>query len=147
MNTPDLLDRIAAVAHECWCVEMRREGWRHGDRLDESQKTHDGLRPYRELSAFDRDQLRLRVGWDELEGVLARSVMDAMMERELSEQDVHVGMPVYLSSEPSEIGHIDSWTVADATTGRLDKISVRWPDGSVCSYCPTERSILPVRDE
>jgi SAM-dependent methyltransferase len=74
MDFSNPADEIAPAAHRCWCKRMLAEGWRPGQRLDPKARTHDTLRPYRDLLPEDRERMRQRVTWDELEGALAQAV-------------------------------------------------------------------------
>lgn len=148
MDFSTLNDELAAVAHRAWCKRMVEQGWRPGERIDEDARTHDALRPYGELSAFDREQIRRRVVWDEFEQRLADAIVDALMNRELSAGDIYVGMPVRMLDDPAQdVGHIVSWDPAEAPSGVMTTINVKWPDGEVVGYCPTLHELVPVQGE
>ena len=100
MDLSDLAEEIAAVAHRCWCKRMLAQGWTLGDRIDPDERTHDAIRPFHELSPFDREQIRQRVEWEECERHLADAITDALDERELTEQDLRPGMLVRLFDAP-----------------------------------------------
>jgi hypothetical protein len=151
MEINDLNDAIAAVAHQCWCKRMRAAGWRPGDTLDVEWRVHDALRPYAELTPFDREQIREWVGLDELEEHLADAADAALREREMSVRDVRVGMAVRLDNrgpgcldlDDGPVGRVVSWEVANPATGRLGVIRVAWPDGEVTEYDAAEKALLP----
>lgn len=143
----NLTDELAALAHRAWCVRMLEMGWKPGKLLDPEAMTHDAIRPYPDLTEEDREQLRLRVVWDELEEHLAEAVHDPLMERELSARDLYAGMRVKLCDhEDGPIGKVVSWRLMEGLTTVVEAISVQWPDGRVVEFCPAERVIVPVRD-
>lgn len=145
MDFSDLNDAIAAVAHRCWCKRMLEEGWQPGKLYDAEAKIHDAIRPYHELSAFRRAQLRRNAGWDELELDLAKSADAALTNPEFSAHDLYVGMRVRFVDDPSgDIGRVIGWEATDQDAGLLESISVEWPSGEVVEYAANEQAILPV---
>jgi hypothetical protein len=147
MDFSTLTDDIAAAAHRCWCRHMLSSGWRQGDRVDPALKIHDALRPYEELSAFDRAVLRDQVESEELDSALARAAEYALLERELSAADLRQGMAVRLAGgDAAEVGRVISWDARDTATGRLRSITVEWPDGQRAEYFPAERLLVPVEE-
>lgn len=54
----DLLEKLAAAAHEVFCEELRSKGYRWGPQTDDQQKTHSSLRPYAELPEDEKEQNR-----------------------------------------------------------------------------------------
>jgi hypothetical protein len=57
----DLLERLAAAAHDVFCEGKKRDGWTPGAERSETQKTHPLLVPYDQLSADYKDANRVTV--------------------------------------------------------------------------------------
>ena len=127
---------IARAAHECWCRAMRKAGWTPGDRYDPDRYVHDALRPFDELSAFERDAIARHVQDDELEKHLVNAVyLRRGPTREFTADEVKVGLRVRHADTPpgdgAEFGTVQSWIVEDREVGRLATIRVKWDDGTV----------------
>ncbi|MBI2835743.1 MAG: ATPase [Acidobacteria bacterium] len=54
----ELLDRLAAAAHDIFCDELRARGFRHGARTNEAEKRHSSLMPYEALPEDEKEQNR-----------------------------------------------------------------------------------------
>lgn len=139
---------IAKVAHECWQRRLVEEGWRSGDRHDEVARVHDALRPFDELSAFDRHAIALACRCEGFAHTLADAAERMLFrgpQREFTTDDIHEGDRVLSVSCDGtfgpEAGEILSWEVADPVLGRLDVIRVQWDDGTVGEYAAAERAI------
>lgn len=149
---PELANEIARLAHRCWCRRLLARGWTPGDRFDPDERTHDALRPFEQLSALDREQLARCAGWREIEKALADAAAAVLGERELGAADMRVGLPVRLAEGPLRadlsrpLGWVVSWEVASPETGRLALVRVRWDDGEVVDYAPSEHE-LEIVDE
>lgn len=149
MASPASIEAVAAAAHQMWCDAMNAQGWRYGEAFDEDAKTHPGLRPFAELSAFDRDQISCSLRYAELERPLCEAVDSAFREREWSADDLHVGMRVSVydpkvGGPASDVsGSILELKVANPASGRLDSIRVKWDDGTVDDYPPTVDYVVP----
>ena len=52
--TGDLLERMAAAAHEVFCEDLRAKGYEWGPQTNEARKTHSALKPYAELPEEER---------------------------------------------------------------------------------------------
>ena len=57
----DLLEKLAAAAHEVFCEGLRRKGYRYGTQTDSKQKIHSSLLPYEKLPEDEKEQNRLNV--------------------------------------------------------------------------------------
>jgi hypothetical protein len=57
----DLLEKLAAAAHEVFCEGLRRKGYRYGAQTDGEQKTHSSLLPFEELPEDEKEQNRRNV--------------------------------------------------------------------------------------
>jgi hypothetical protein len=57
----DLLEKLAAAAHEVFCDGLKRKGYRYGTQSDSRRKTHSSLLPYEELPEDEKEQNRLNV--------------------------------------------------------------------------------------
>jgi hypothetical protein len=148
MDFTDLDHQVAAAAHRCWCKKMLEAGWRPGKIYDATAKTHDRLVPFEKLTAFDQSQARLWVEIEELVDRLAESMRFAMSQRELSANDIFVGMRVRIGDpERLEFGRIVSWDIADKATGSLEMILVEMDDGSVLDFIPAEGMLIPVDEQ
>lgn len=53
-----LTEKLAESTHDHWAIGRLKEGWKYGDRRDDTAKTHPGLVPYQDLTEgekqFDR---------------------------------------------------------------------------------------------
>jgi hypothetical protein len=58
--TGELLERLAAAAHEVYCAGKKRDGWTYGERNDE-KKTHPLLIPYEQLPEWAKEANRVSV--------------------------------------------------------------------------------------
>jgi hypothetical protein len=54
----DLLERLAAAAHEMFCADLRAKGYAWGPQTDAARKTHSALQPYAALPEEDKEQNR-----------------------------------------------------------------------------------------
>jgi hypothetical protein len=54
----EFLERLAAAAHDLFCDELRRKGFRPGVQNNTKLKTHSSLRDYAELPDYEKDQNR-----------------------------------------------------------------------------------------
>ena len=57
----DLLEKLAAAAHEVFCEGLKQKGYRYGPQTDGDQKTHSSLLPYDKLPEDEKEQNRLNV--------------------------------------------------------------------------------------
>jgi hypothetical protein len=57
----ELLERLAAAAHEIFCEGLRSRGYALGDETDDGRRTHRLLRPFAELADQDRQESRATV--------------------------------------------------------------------------------------
>ncbi|HNS50566.1 MAG TPA: RyR domain-containing protein [Anaerolineae bacterium] len=57
----DLLERLAAAAHEVFCAALRAQGYRHGPVTDETKQEHSSLVAYQGLPEDEKDQNRQNV--------------------------------------------------------------------------------------
>ncbi len=57
----ELIERLAANAHEVWASERMREGWRWGKNRDDDRKEHPCLVPYADLPESEKDMDRAMV--------------------------------------------------------------------------------------
>lgn len=141
----DLIDQIASVAHELWRRNLEREGWRPGPRFDADKRIHDAMVPYRELSPFDQRQVRVGVECCELDEELLRSVDHVRgPSREFRVEEMREGLPVQLTApfgdDPVEAqGTIEKWE--PGPEGSVETIHVRFPDGDLVGYCPSQREL------
>jgi hypothetical protein len=104
--------------------------------------THDALRDYDELSPLDREQMRLAVEAEAMQERLDRSVDRALMLRELTAKELHVGSAVRLVGDTAgEVGSVIAVHLASQESGRIEELTVRWPDGEVAAYSPSEHAI------
>ncbi|MBZ0172471.1 MAG: hypothetical protein K8E66_08840 [Phycisphaerales bacterium] len=146
MSLSELNESIACAAHREWCSRMTKAGWGPGERLDLDKKTHPALQPYEELALYWRHQLLMYLESELHAEQLVDAVEIVLGEPEWTVADVHVGMRVAFVSEPGTVGLIASWDLADAESGALQTIRVRWPDGGVEEYCPAEHALVRVPD-
>lgn len=49
------LEKIAEGVHNCWAECRLREGWRYGEKYDQSQKLHPCLIPYGQLPESEKE--------------------------------------------------------------------------------------------
>ena len=57
-NDYQLIERLARTAHAIFCEELRARGYRYGEQISKSDKTHNSLKPYDELSEDEKLQNR-----------------------------------------------------------------------------------------
>ena len=57
----ELLEKLAAAAHEVFCEGLKQKGHRYGPQTDGEQKTHSSLLPYDKLPEDEKEQNRLNV--------------------------------------------------------------------------------------
>ncbi|MGA2502659.1 MAG: RyR domain-containing protein [Anaerolineales bacterium] len=57
----ELLEKMAAAAHEIFCEGLKAKGYQYGPLTDSKQKTHSSLIPYTELPEDEKEQNRLNV--------------------------------------------------------------------------------------
>jgi len=147
----DLLDKLAAIAHELWCRRMREDGWKAGPRYDPQRRVHDALVPFAQLADHDQRAARLRVEASEIAERLA-GVIDGFprgpdrpfvieeMRRGLEVVFCANGPPRSLSEvAPNDRGRIVSWETDD--DGELTLVTVRWAGGEEVGYVPQEREL------
>lgn len=144
MDFSTMSDAIAEVAHRCWCKQMIDDGWRCGEVTDLDARVHSALRPYAQLPAGDRAQLRVCVESTDMEESLVRSIETELRERTLSAVDLRVGMPVRMIGDTTgDIGVIQSLHTHPKDPDLLNLVVVRWPSGEVVEYCPAEHAVVP----
>jgi hypothetical protein len=56
-----LIERLAANNHDNWARQRLADGWRYGERRDDSNKLHPDLVPYDDLSESEREYDRISV--------------------------------------------------------------------------------------
>jgi hypothetical protein len=56
--TGDLLEKLAAAAHQVFCDHMKSQGYEYADITDDEAKTHSSLIPYADLPEDEKDQNR-----------------------------------------------------------------------------------------
>jgi len=56
-----LIERLAANAHDVWAQKRIADGWRLGPARDDAAKTHPCLVPYAELPESEKDYDRVLV--------------------------------------------------------------------------------------
>jgi RyR domain len=59
--TGDLLEQLAATAHDVYCEDLEGRGYQPGPARNETRKISPSLRPYTELPEEDREQNRASV--------------------------------------------------------------------------------------
>ncbi|MEW6366032.1 MAG: RyR domain-containing protein [Acidobacteriota bacterium] len=59
--TEELLERLAAAAHDVFCDGKVRDGWRYGETKSEQAKTHPLLIPYDQLPELAKESNRVTV--------------------------------------------------------------------------------------
>jgi hypothetical protein len=57
----DLLEKLAAAAHEIFCEGLRKKGYRYGAKTDDEKKIHSSLLSYKELPEEEKEQNRNNV--------------------------------------------------------------------------------------
>lgn len=57
----DLLEKLAELHHSMFCEELREKKYKPGPVTNEKHKMHSSLRPYHELSPYEKEQNRLAV--------------------------------------------------------------------------------------
>jgi hypothetical protein len=57
----ELLEKLAAAAHEVFCEGLKQIGYRYGSHNNNEQKTHSSLIAYEELPEEEKEQNRLNV--------------------------------------------------------------------------------------
>ncbi len=57
----EMLEKLAALAHDIFCEGKTRDGWRWGPEKDEEEKTHPLLKPYAEIDEVYKEANRLNV--------------------------------------------------------------------------------------
>ena len=55
----DLVEELAANAHDIWARQRMSDGWTHGPKRDDDRKQHPGLVPYAELSESEKEYDRI----------------------------------------------------------------------------------------
>ncbi len=55
----ELSEYLAENVHEVWSAQRIAQGWRYGERRDDSARLHPGLLPYSELDEREKDYDRL----------------------------------------------------------------------------------------
>jgi len=140
-----LREQVARAAHAVWHQLLLNEGWTSGDRFDAEAKVHPGLRPFDQLSPFQRDLIADWVDDEDVGSSLRSAVACAMLDRELRAADMTVGALVrLLRDDPTEpidpeddyVGRIVEWTLRRPEIGRLESIKVSWPGGEMQEYPP-----------
>jgi adenylate cyclase len=51
----DLIERLAANAHDIWAVERMAQGWTYGPQRDDARKLHPCLVPYEDLPDSEKE--------------------------------------------------------------------------------------------
>ena len=128
--TGDLLDQLAAAAHEVYREDLERRGYRPGPVHDEAAKISPSLRPYADLAEEDKEQNRASVR--DIPAKLARAgyVMTPAMSGEASS-----GFPGGLLDRLAEDEH-DRWMTAKAgPAGPTARRPMRRPGGTR-PWCP-----------
>jgi len=57
----DLLEKLAAAAHEIFCEGLRSQGYQYGHETDAEKKVHSSLMPYENLPEHEKEQNRQNV--------------------------------------------------------------------------------------
>lgn len=57
----ELLEKLAIAAHEVFCEDLNKKGYRYGPETNNRNKTHSSLLTYEELSEDEKEQNRLNV--------------------------------------------------------------------------------------
>ncbi len=55
----DLVEQLAANAHDIWAKQRMADGWTHGPKRDDDRMEHPGLVPYDELSESEKHYDRI----------------------------------------------------------------------------------------
>uniref|UniRef100_A0A7N8YKL7 Ryanodine receptor 3 n=1 Tax=Mastacembelus armatus TaxID=205130 RepID=A0A7N8YKL7_9TELE len=97
-----IANRYAEHSHDKWSSEKVSAGWKHGDSLDETAKTHSLLKPYKSLSEKERETYRwpvreslksmLAMGWNierTKEGEAMFQQRESEKQRKVSESQVN----------------------------------------------------------
>jgi hypothetical protein len=147
---PKLLEQLASCEHAIWCEQKRHYGCKCGPIFDPEAQVHDALRPFAELSAFERDGIVLWFEHLEVLPALCEAVDVALQHQELSAADLKVGIRVRwaawcttdqdVSSESQ--GQVLEWQVVNPSSGRLNWIKVRWGEGDVVVHAPNELEVI-----
>lgn len=147
-----LVEELCRVTHLCWREKRAREGWQYGIKHDDTSRTHDAIVPFDELTKRDLHVLGVAVKAEEVERFLANIVeYERGPERLFMIEDMRQGMRVGMSKsdgsfDDSEIlGAVTGWD-ADADTGELESIEVRWDDGDTMRYHPEVRELRRIDD-
>lgn len=133
-----LLQRVAAVAHDCWRARRREEGWSLGPGYDPNAKLHDALRSFDDLPERDQKMALMSVRVEQIMSTLASAIdYPRGPDRPFYLDEMQEGRPVALAprdpSGPRRLGAIVGWEVVD---GELAVIRVRWEDGGVDDFDP-----------
>jgi len=51
----ELTELLARNTHENWSRQRMAEGWRHGEKRDDTRKEHPSLDPYEQLPESEKD--------------------------------------------------------------------------------------------
>jgi hypothetical protein len=160
MGTPlDHINKLAAIAHDLWCVHMRAEGW-HSGPFNPGSLSHDALVPFDRLGSADRRVARSAIEAEELERLLTRIIdYPRGADRPFGTEDIRKGTKVAFCPEgvppsqsavdPGDLGVIDSWETDSA--GDVSLVVVRWSSGELGRYLPETRELarwdeLPERE-
>jgi ryanodine receptor 2 len=54
-----LMEALAEHVHDLWALKRMAEGWRHGPRRSDAEKTHPDLVPYGDLAESEKDYDRI----------------------------------------------------------------------------------------
>ena len=57
-TAPEMMELLAAAAHEVWMKGKLRDGWTYGPVTDKAKKTHNCLVAYAQLSEGDKESDR-----------------------------------------------------------------------------------------
>jgi hypothetical protein len=135
---------IAALAHRLWCERMNAKGWTYGAEYSAARRMHDALVPFSSLSS--RDQR------DTVLGVMSLELIDSLQEmvdyprgpdRELSTDELRVGMRVMPPDNAVEYGTVLSWEPDPDWPGSVLTIRVRWVSGDIIDHPAAGREICP----
>ena len=109
--TGDLLEQLAAAAHDVYCEDLEGRGYQLGPARDEARKISPSLRPYTELPEEDKEQNRASVR--DIPAKLAKAgyVMTPAKSEEASS-----GFPGDLLDQLAEDEH-ERWVNAKAAAG------------------------------
>jgi len=141
-------ERIAQLAHACWCASMHQHGWSSAQGFDAALHTHDALVPFAQLDPVDRAWGLHAVAADHTASNLAR-LLDYPRgnERPFRSGELRVGLPVAWAShvqsdDPGrqihdEHGQIAEWTMAP-NNQLVQSITVVWDNGLRTVHDPME---------